>query len=288
MSHERQGGRGPASGIAVTGATGLLGRRIADRLQRAGVAQRLLVRDLDRAPRLALATAVKADYGDRETAVGALDGVQTLLMVSAPETPERVALHVTFVDAAAAAGVEHVVYISFFGASPSATFTLARDHWHTEQRLRSSGMDWTFLRDNLYADLMPDLVGDDGVLRGPAGTGRVAPVARDDVADVAAAVLQHPEHHAGRTYDLTGPQSLTLAEVVATLTQVGGRPVTYEPETIEAAYASRRAFTDEQWQLDAWVSTYTAIAAGELDGVTDDVATVTGHSPIALADLPNG
>ena len=277
---------GPASGIAVSGATGQLGRRVADRLDRVGVDQRLLVRDLARAPRLARSEAAAADYDDSEAAAAALAGVRTLLMVSAAETPHRVTQHRTFIDAATYAGVEHVVYISFFGAAPSATFTLARDHWHTEQHLRASGMRWTFLRDNLYADLMPDLVGADGVLRGPAGTGRVAAVARDDVADVAAAVLQHPGQHAGHTYNLTGPQALTLEEVAATLTRIGDRAVTYQPETVKEAYASRRVYSDEQWQLDAWVSTYTAIAAGELDGVCDDVASITGHPATALADLP--
>jgi len=122
-------------------------------------------------------------------------------------------------------------------------------------------------------------------LRGLAGHGRVAGVAQDDIADVAALVLQHPDEHAGRSYDLTGPQALTLDEVAATLTQVTGRTVTYEPETVDEAYASRRAFSDSQWQLDAWVSTYTAIAAGELDGVTSDIPDLTGHPATALEDL---
>jgi len=110
--------------------------------------------------------------------------------VSAGETPRRVQQHRGFIDAAAAAGVGHVVYTSFFGASPTATFTLARDHWYTEQHLQASGMEYTFLRDNLYADLFPVLAGEDGVLRGPAGQGRVAGVAQDDIAEVTAAILQ--------------------------------------------------------------------------------------------------
>jgi uncharacterized protein YbjT (DUF2867 family) len=95
-------------------------------------------------------------------------------MVSAAETPHRVAEHRTFVQAAADAGVEHLVYISFFGAAPTATFTLARDNWDTEQHIKASGMAYTFLRDNVYADLFLYLAGDDGVLRGPAWQGRVA------------------------------------------------------------------------------------------------------------------
>ena len=103
-------------------------------------------------------------------------------MVSAAESEDRVDEHRTFVDAAAAAGVRHLVYISFFGAAPDATFLLARDHHVTEQHIEHSGMTWTFLRDNLYADFFPLLAGDDGVhpragrrrpgLRGGAGRHR--------------------------------------------------------------------------------------------------------------------
>ncbi len=141
----------------------------------------------------------------------ALDGVRTLFLVSAAEDAERLAQHRTAVDAAAAAGVEHVVYTSFLGAAPDATFTLARDHAATEEMLRASGMSWTFLRDALYADFLPLMVGEDGVLRGPAGDGRVAAVATDDVAAAAVAVLRDPAAHAGRTYELTGPQALDAA-----------------------------------------------------------------------------
>jgi NAD(P)H dehydrogenase (quinone) len=263
--------------IAVTGATGRLGGRVAARLAAAGVAQRLLVRDPARAPQLPGASTAVASYADGEDVRRALDGVATVLMVSAAEAPDRVDQHRTFVDAAAAAGVEHLVYVSFTGAAPDATFTLARDHWATEQHVRDRGVAATFLRDALYSDFFPAMVGEDGVIRGPAGDGRVAAVAQDDVADVAAAVLQAPDRHAGATYDLTGPEALTLTEVAATLTAVTGRRVTYHPETVEEAYASRAGYGAPAWQVDAWVSTYTAIAAGEMARVSTAVADLTGH-----------
>jgi uncharacterized protein YbjT (DUF2867 family) len=110
-----------------------------------------------------------AGYGDRDAAAAALHGVDVLFMVSASESADRREQHRTFVDAAAAAGVRHVVYTSFLGAAPDATFTLARDHWATEEHLRASGMAFTFLRDSLYLDFLPALAGPDGVIRGPAG-----------------------------------------------------------------------------------------------------------------------
>jgi uncharacterized protein YbjT (DUF2867 family) len=143
-------------------------------------------------------------------------------------------------------------------------------------------MAFTFLRDCFYLDFIPHLVGDDGVIRGPAGEGRVAAVSRDDIAASAVAVLLDPTPHAGLTYDLTGPEALTFAEIAAILTARTGRPVTYHDETLEEAYASRRRWEAPQWQYDAWVSTYTAIARGEMAGVTDHVERLTGRPPIGL------
>lgn len=157
--------------IAVTGATGRLGGRVAKRLAAANLPQRLLVRDPARAPQLNGAAVSPAAFTDRDAVCAALDGVDIVLMVSASEAPDRVDQHRSFVDAAAAAGVAHLVYVSFVHAARDATFTLARDHWATEQHVRASGMMFTFLRDNAYADFLPALVGPDAVIRGPAGQG---------------------------------------------------------------------------------------------------------------------
>jgi uncharacterized protein YbjT (DUF2867 family) len=271
--------------IAVTGATGQLGGRVARRLAAAGVPQRLLVRDPERAPQLPGAGVVRAPFGDGAAVRQALAGLDTVLMVSASETADRVDQHRTFIDAAAAVGVGHLVYVSFYGAAPDATFTLARDHWATEQHIRASGVPFTSLRDNLYADFLPQMVGTDGVIRGPAGDGRAAVVAQDDIADAVVAVLRDPGAHAGRVYELTGPQALTLAEVAAVITTVTGRPVSYVQETIEEAYASRASYGAPDWQLDAWVSTYTAIADGSLGTVTTAISELTGHPATQLEQV---
>lgn len=270
--------------IAITGATGNIGRIVTDLLTRADYRVRQVARDPRRLPNDS-ADVKQATYGDREAAINALSGADALFMVSASESAERLEQHRTFIDAAAAAGVRHVVYTSLLGAAPDATFTLARDHWATEEHLRASGMSWTFLRDSFYLDFLPTLAGDDGVIRGPAGDGRVGAVARIDVARSAAAVLSRPDFHAGRTYDLTGPEALSLDEVARTITEVTGRATIYQVETIAEAYTSRQPFVVPDWQLDAWVSTYTAIAAGELALVTDTVERLTGTAPLNLTDL---
>lgn len=206
-------------------------------------------------------------------------------MVSASESADRLAQHKAFVDAAVEAGVEHLVYVSFFGAAPDAAFTLARDHFHTEEHIRAAGLAHTFLRDNFYAEFVPALAGEDGVIRGPAGQGRAAFVSQDDIADAATAILTQPTDHVGATYDLTGPESLSLDEAAAILSEVQGRTVTYQPETVEEAYASRASYGAPQWQLDAWVSTYTAIAVGQLDGVSEAVLRLAGHPATPLIDV---
>jgi len=267
---------------AITGSTGTVGGIVARELSDTGMPLRLPVRDLARAPQLERAVAVKAVYGEP---TDALDGVELLFMVSAAESETRRAEHLAFVDAAAAAGVKHIVYTSFLGASPDATFTLARDHFATEQHIRSSGMNFTFLRDAFYLDFMPSMVGEDGVMRGPAGDGRAAIVARADVARTAIRVLENPEAHANQTYNLTGPEALSLTDVAAVITAQTGRQTSFVNETLDEAYASRASYNAPAWQVDAWVSTYTAIAAGEQATVSDDIERVTGRVPMTLAEF---
>lgn len=275
----------PLPTTAVTGSTGHLGALVARHLADRGVPQRLLARDPGRVPHLADGVALPMSYSDQDAARAALVGAKVLFMVSAAEAADRLEQHRAFIDAAAAAGVEHVVYTSFLGAAAGCTFTLGRDHFATEQHLRGSGMAWTFLRDNFYLDVLPHFVGEDGVLRGPAGDGRVSAVARADVARVALEVLVDPAAHRGATYDLTGPESLTMTEVAETISAVTGRAVRFHDETVEEAYASRLRWPAEQWQYDAWVSTYLAIARGEVAAVSEDVARLTGVPPMGLADL---
>jgi NAD(P)H dehydrogenase (quinone) len=272
--------------IGVTGSTGALGGLVARSLAGSDfrLDLRLLVRDPERSPDIDCDVRV-CEYADEEAAVAALRGVDTLFMVSASEAEDRREQHRTFIRAAGQAGVRHLVYTSFSGAAPDATFTLGRDHHDAEVAIRESGLTWTFLRDNFYLDILPLFGDENGVIRGPADQGRVAAVARADIAEVAVEVLRDPAAHADATYTLTGPEALTLDEVAARAGAVLGRPLRFEDESVEEAYASRRAaYGAAEWQLDAWVSTYTAIADGSVATVTNDVRRVTGRAPRTLEE----
>jgi NAD(P)H dehydrogenase (quinone) len=270
--------------IAVTGATGALGGRVAARLAAAGVRLRLVVRDPTRVPDLHDVEIAQATYDDADALREAFAGTDAVFLVSAAEHPERVRQHLTAVDAVAAAGVERVVYTSFLGASADATFTLARHHWATEERLREHDLAYTALRDSTYLDFLPFMAGAEGVIRGPADGGRFAPVARDDIADVAVAVLLG-EGHERTTYDVTGGALQTMAEWAADLSEVSGRPVSFHDETVAEAWESRASYGAPDWEVEGWVASYLAIAAGELAVVSDTVDRLAGHPPTTLRQL---
>lgn len=271
--------------IAVTGASGQLGRRVVRHLSERGARQRLVVRDRSRAPAVDGAEVAVAAFEDEPAMRAAFDGAATLFLVSGHEDRNRLDLHLAAVRAAAAAGVQRVVYTSFVGAAPQSTFTYARDHSLTERAIVEAGLALTALRDSLYAEIVPWLVGDDGVIRGPAANGRIAWVARDDVARLAAVVLTD-RSHAGQVYDVTGPEAIDLHETARVLTEVTGRAISYHPESLDEARASRAGA--QQWMIDGWIGSYAAIATGEASVTSHTVEHVTGRRPRTLEELLRG
>jgi NAD(P)H dehydrogenase (quinone) len=265
--------------IALTGTSGGVGAAVLSKL---GGSPILIGRDASK-----LATGHEhriAAYGD-SAMTAALGGVDTLFFVSGRESATRLDEHLSVVDAAVGAGVQRIVYLSFLGAAPDSTFTLGRHHYFTEQAIRETGLAFTFLRDSLYQDYLPFMTGADGVIRGPAGEGRLSAVARDDVAEVAAQVLRSAGDgvHDGATYDVTGPEALTLTEVAEQLTAASGRPVSFHNETEDEAYASRAKYNAPAFEVEGWVTSYQSIGIGEMAHVSDDVERVTGRAPGTFA-----
>ncbi|QDU61391.1 Quinone oxidoreductase 2 [Planctomycetes bacterium Pan216] len=261
--------------IALTGVTGSLGANIARCLATSGRTPRLIVRDAGRAPALSHADVREASYQDTNAFAKAVEGCESVFLVSLPESAERRSQHRSAVDACQQAGVKRIVYTSFINTAPDATFTLSHDHYHTEQALEASGIPFVALRNSFYLEMVPALV-TDGVIRGPGGSGKIAPVARTDVATVAAAVLMDGFEETLRL-DVTGPELLDLHEIARIIAEITGEPVRYDEETIDQAYASRRHLNATQLELDAWVSTYTALAKGEFAVLSETVKKITGR-----------
>ncbi|RDF11318.1 SDR family oxidoreductase [Haemophilus paraphrohaemolyticus] len=277
--------------IAITGTSGNIGGMVARHLNSRSLPLILPLRNPAKAPDLTNCEARRFAYGDLELAKQALNGVDVLFMVSAAESLTREQEHLTLVQAASEAGVKHMVYLSFAQAALDSIFTLARTHAVTENVIRQTNMCYTFLRDNFYSEMMATIANADGIIAGPAEDGRVACVSQRDVAQAAANVIADIEcgnhRHDNQTYTLTGSQSLSCAEIAAVLTEITGKPHRYHNETVEEAFAIRKAeYSDmPDWQIEAWVSTYTAIAKGELAAVSDDLPQLLGRTPLNFEDV---
>ena len=271
--------------IGITGVTGKLGSYVADLVDKKGIASIHLARSPERVKVYASAELRKMVYANTPEVVEALKGIDVLLMVSARENPERVEEHKSFLDAAKLAGVQHIVYTSFYGADEKATFTLSRDHAQTEAYIKELGFTYTFLRDNFYLDFFIDIALENGEIRGPAGRGRVSAVARKDTSRVAAEILLNPKEWENQTLNLTGPEDISMEEIVELLSKETGNAITYVDESVEEAYESRKKWPAQNWEYDAWVSTYTAIKAGEQAGVLTDVEKVLGRPAMSLIDV---
>jgi uncharacterized protein YbjT (DUF2867 family) len=224
-----------------------------------------------------------SDYGATDEMRRAFEGADTVFLVPGRESVNRVEQHFSAVDAAVAAGVRRIVYLSFLNASPDSVFTLVRHHWATEEHIRATGLDFTFPRMSMYLDFVPNFIAPDGVMAGPADEGRFAPVLRSDVADVVAVLLTQ-DGHDGRSYDITGREAFTLGEAAERLTRLTGKRIVFRDETLEEAYASRSGYGAPDWEVEGWVTSYAAIAAGELDRVTSVVADLAGHEPVTLEE----
>ena len=271
--------------IGITGVTGKLGSYVPNLVDKKGIASVHLARSPERAKVYASAEIRKMVYANTPEVVEALKGLDVLLMVSARENPERVKEHKSFLDAAKLAGVQHIVYTSFYGADEKATITLSRDHAQTEAYIKELGFTYTFLRDNFYLDLFIDIALENGEIRGPAGSGLVSAVARKDTSRIAAEILLNPKEWENQTLNLTGPEDLSMEEIVAHLSKETGNSIRYVDESLEEPYESRKKLPAQTWEYDAWVTTYTAIKVGEQAGVSTDVEKVLGNPASSLLDI---
>lgn len=246
--------------IAVTGVTGNLGGMVARLCKKNKIEVRNLARNVEKAEKLGFYNVFKSSYDKSADTVKSLKGIEVLFMVSGSENPNRVQQHKDFIDAAKVAGVSHVIYLSFYNASKNSIFTLGRDHYATEEYIKENGFKYTFLRDNFYVDFFVDLCREYGEIKGPAGNGKVSAVVRSDVSEVAAKILENPGKWENQTLNMTGPEELSMDEIVKIVSEYFGKEIKYIEETVEEAYESRKIWKAEQWEYDSWVSTYTAIS----------------------------
>lgn len=293
------------SKIVITGASGNYGRGVTDRLIAQGRAADLIL--ITRKPeklsdRAAQGCTVRyGDFDKPETLEQAVQGADKMLLISGTRVGARVVQHRAAIDAAAAAGVKHVIYTSFIGIDdPANPAEVRHDHIETERLIRASGCGWTMLRDAHYADAMILMMGPNVIQTGQwfsnAGEGREAMVWRDDCIESAVAVLTG-DGHEGQIYNITGPDLQTFAEVAAIMAEVTGRPVEHVSLDDEGQYAMfdamgipRRPVDDLEvagipWNSDDMVSFGRAIREGFLELCTDDVERLTGRKARSVRQM---
>ncbi|HET7275760.1 MAG TPA: SDR family oxidoreductase [Longimicrobiaceae bacterium] len=225
--------------IAITGATGQLGRLVIERLKTRVAPDDIvaLARSRDKAADLGVAVR-EADYDRPETLGPALEGVDTLLLISASEVGKRAAQHRNVLEAAKETGVKWIVYTSLLHADTSS-LGLAEEHAETESELKASGIPFTILRNGWYTEnytgsIPGALAG--GAFLGSAGEGRISSAARADYADAAVEVVTG-EGHEGKTYELAGDEAWTLSDLAAEISRQTGKTIPYK-DLPEAEYAA--------------------------------------------------
>jgi len=276
--------------IAITGATGHLGRLVIAALLARGVPAGeivAIVRDAGKAADLAArgVQVRQADYDRPDALTAALRGVDKLLLVSSSQVGRRAAQHRNVVDAARAAGVTLLAYTSIPKADTSRML-LADEHKATEGMIRAAGLPFVFLRNGWYTEnytdnLAPTL--QHGALLGSAGEGRFTPATRADYAAAAAAVLTGPGHE-NAVYELGGDESVSLADLAAEISTQSGTPVTYR-DLPAGEYAAALTGAGLPAALAALLADADlGIARGDLTTESGDLRRLIGRPTTTLAD----
>ena len=280
--------------IAITGASGHLGKNILDSLLSKTDPQSLVA--IARDPQKIADYADKGvqvrqgDYVDFTSLVAAFAGVDKLLLVSSSVIgEERVQQHTNVINAAKEAGVTHIFYTSATNPSPDAHFAPAIDHFKTENLLKESGLAYTIFRNNLYLDVLPGLLADapqSGKLHFPAGQGKVSFALRADMAEAIANALIG-EGHENKVYDLGAPTAWSFADVADALSHSGTQPVEYI-DIPNSAYETELAKHVPPAVAKMLAGMAEGVKQGDFNVPDPSLEKLLGRQPVDLAEFIKG
>lgn len=284
--------------ILITGASGHFGgeaaRLLLDRMPASDLV--LMTRRPEKLAEFA-ARGCDVRYGDFEDPASleaAAKGADRMLLISGMMVGYRIGQHGRAIDAARAAGVGHIVYTSYIGATADNDALIAKDHYGTEQLLKASGVAWTAMRDGMYADSMVDAAAPVAIGRGVylscSGEGQVSFVDRSECVASAVAVLTG-EGHENRVYNITGDELWSFRDFAALLSEITGVAIEYRLISDETMYAHfdamgipRDALNEFNvdgyaWCSDDMVSYERAMRAGHFAVTSGDIEMLTGRKP---------
>jgi len=281
--------------VVITGAGGQLGRHTAelllDQVEPSTVV--LVSRHPEQLADLTArgASARRGDFDDPASLTQAFAGGERLLLISTDATGRRVAQHANAIDAAKTAGVRAVAYTSLPNPAADNPAAVAPEHRETEALLTASGLEWTLLRNALYSEFrIPEAQTAlaSGTFAHNQRGGRTAYVSREDCAAVAAAWLAGGAEHAGRTYDITGPELLGADDLARLYAATGGSPVAAQDLDDDAFNAGLQAAGLASEVAGLLASFGAAIRGGHLDQRSTTVQEMTGRPPRTVRDVLTG
>jgi uncharacterized protein YbjT (DUF2867 family) len=275
--------------ILVTGATGFNGGELVRLLSARGVLVRALVRDPSRAGSLSSLPNVDIVEGDMarpETLAEPLRGVERAMLISSSNAT-MLEVQSNFIDAAREAGVEHVVKLSGIIPDIDSPFRFARMHGEIELKLERSGLAYTHLRAgefmHSYFRQVPAILAR-GALLLAMEEARIASIDVSDIAEVAATALTQPGHE-GKTYPLTGPEALTMAEVAEKLSAATGREIRYVNVAPQEAKRARLAAGVPEYTADALDELFAERRKGKESQVYTTFEEIIGRQPTSFDEF---
>jgi len=274
--------------ILLTGASGKTGTEVARRLSATKVPFRALVRSAEKGEPLAAlgAEVVVGDLADDVSVRRALAGVDKAVLIM-PNGEQQQAMETQFTDLAVEAGVKHLVYLSSIESVPENKNPITQMHVAVENHIRQSGINWTLIRPSFFMQIFVSSapgIRERGELVMPTGQGTVATTDLRDVAEVIELVLT-TGGHTGKSYDLTGPELLTLDDCAARFTKVLGREVRHIDPPLEKFAERLRSVGLPEWRVLAVCKEFEAIQRGIIDHTTPTVAELLGRPPRSLEEF---
>ncbi|RYC66641.1 SDR family oxidoreductase [Spirosoma sordidisoli] len=276
-------------GILITGATGNIGTELTKLLAHMSIPFRAMVRHAEQETKLASlpgAAVVAGDFNDVDSLADALHGIERVFLLT-PSSEQAEEQQLRFVGQAKQAGVQHIVKLSQLAADEQSPVRFLHYHAVVERAIRESGVDFTFLRPNLFMQGLLSFrstIAGAGQFWAPIGNAPVSVVDVRDIAAVAVAALTQAGH-AGRSYTLTGPDSLTHAQMASQLATALGKPVSFVNVSPEQMRAALNQISFPAWQAEGLIEDYAHYSRHEASAVSSDVQAVTRQPPRPFAEF---
>jgi uncharacterized protein YbjT (DUF2867 family) len=269
--------------ILVTGAAGTVGSQVVLQLAEKGVQVRAAVHTPAKAAHLAHKNVELApfDLTDAASVESAVKGVDKIYFLSPPIIQNQTELAFRLIDLAKKAGVKQVVRQSAMGCEMEPGIQLGRWLRAVEKHIESSGIAWTHLRPTFFMQNFITFPAMQGNYYLPYGEGKIGYIDVRDIAAVAVSALTGTGHE-GKVYELTGPESLGVADVVKTISTASAKDFKYVDVPPEAARAGMIQHGLPEWYADALSELYAGAKAGYAAKVTDTVEKVLGRKPRTL------